>query len=87
MFALNGFVTGCQVSPQDRFLIMAAEMDSVGSQELAQFWKEVPKTKIMEHRYTPAFLNYNMYILIFCPVHRFGSFYCDIPQIALSCPG
>ncbi|XP_067373021.1 motile sperm domain-containing protein 2 isoform X2 [Channa argus] len=41
---------GCQVSPQDRFLIMAAEMDNVGSQELPQFWKDVPKNKIMEHR-------------------------------------
>ncbi|XP_038576562.1 motile sperm domain-containing protein 2 [Micropterus salmoides] len=41
---------GSQASPQDRFLVMAAEMDNVGSQELAQFWKEVPKTKIMEHR-------------------------------------
>lgn len=29
---------------------MAAEMDNAGSQELAQFWKEVPKAKIMEHR-------------------------------------
>ncbi|KAM4562062.1 motile sperm domain-containing protein 2 [Fundulus diaphanus] len=41
---------GSQASPQDRFLIMAAEMENVGSQELAQFWKEVPKTKITEHR-------------------------------------
>lgn len=41
---------GSQASPQDRFLVMAAEMDNVGSQELAQFWKEVPKNKIMEHR-------------------------------------
>uniref|UniRef100_A0A1A8NV69 Motile sperm domain containing 2 n=1 Tax=Nothobranchius rachovii TaxID=451742 RepID=A0A1A8NV69_9TELE len=41
---------GCQASPQDRFLIMAAEMETAGSQELTQFWKEVPKTKIMEHR-------------------------------------
>ncbi|KAM6934221.1 motile sperm domain-containing protein 2 [Xenentodon cancila] len=41
---------GSQASPQDRFLIMAAEMDNAGSQELAQFWKEVPKTKLMEHR-------------------------------------
>uniref|UniRef100_A0A3B4W9T6 Motile sperm domain containing 2 n=1 Tax=Seriola lalandi dorsalis TaxID=1841481 RepID=A0A3B4W9T6_SERLL len=41
---------GSQASPQDRFLVMAAEMDNVGSQELAQFWKEIPKTKIMEHR-------------------------------------
>lgn len=41
---------GSQASLQDRFLIMAAEMDNVGPQELTQFWKEVPKTKIMEHR-------------------------------------
>ncbi|XP_029348739.1 motile sperm domain-containing protein 2 [Echeneis naucrates] len=41
---------GFQASPQDRFLVMAAEMDNVGSQELTQFWKEVPKTKVMEHR-------------------------------------
>ncbi|XP_066542700.1 motile sperm domain-containing protein 2 isoform X2 [Hoplias malabaricus] len=44
---------GFQASPQDRFLIMAAEMDlnaGVGSSELAQFWKEVPKNKVMEHR-------------------------------------
>ncbi|KAM3861906.1 motile sperm domain-containing protein 2 [Diretmus argenteus] len=41
---------GYQASLQDRFLVMAAEMDNAGSQELAQFWKEVPKTKIMEHR-------------------------------------
>ncbi|XP_061735089.1 motile sperm domain-containing protein 2 [Nerophis ophidion] len=41
---------GSQASPQDRFLVMAAEMDNVGSQELAQFWKEVPKARIMEHR-------------------------------------
>ncbi|KAM8749419.1 motile sperm domain-containing protein 2 [Acanthopagrus schlegelii] len=41
---------GSQASPQDRFLVMAAEMENVGSQELPQFWKEVPKTKIMEHR-------------------------------------
>ncbi|KAM3607491.1 uncharacterized protein V6R79_008670 [Siganus canaliculatus] len=41
---------GSQASPQDRFLVMAAEMDNAGSQELAQFWKEVQKAKIMEHR-------------------------------------
>lgn len=29
---------------------MAAEMENAGSQELAQFWKEVPKPKVMEHR-------------------------------------
>ncbi|CAL9690160.1 unnamed protein product [Knipowitschia caucasica] len=40
---------GSQASPQDRFLVMAAEMDN-SSQELAQFWKEVQKPKIMEHR-------------------------------------
>ncbi|KAI4806029.1 hypothetical protein KUCAC02_010621 [Chaenocephalus aceratus] len=41
---------GSQASPQDRFLVMAAEMDNSLSQELAQFWKEVQKAKIMEHR-------------------------------------
>ncbi|KAJ8252885.1 hypothetical protein GJAV_G00206650 [Gymnothorax javanicus] len=44
---------GFRSSPQDRFLVMAAEMENSGgmsSQELAQFWKEVPKSKIMEHR-------------------------------------
>lgn len=29
---------------------MAAEMENTGSQELALFWKEVPKAKVMEHR-------------------------------------
>lgn len=33
---------------------MAAEMDGAGSQELAQFWKEIPKNKIMEHRCVTA---------------------------------
>ncbi|XP_076119755.1 motile sperm domain-containing protein 2 [Alosa pseudoharengus] len=44
---------GFQASPQDRFLVMAAEMEQsagAGSPELAQFWKEVPKAKVMEHR-------------------------------------
>ncbi|XP_063069367.1 motile sperm domain-containing protein 2 isoform X2 [Engraulis encrasicolus] len=44
---------GFQASPQDRFLVMAAEMEqSPGNAptELAQFWKEVPKAKVMEHR-------------------------------------
>ncbi|XP_055734168.1 motile sperm domain-containing protein 2-like [Salvelinus fontinalis] len=44
---------GYQASLQDRFLVMAAEMEQnagAGSQELAHFWKDVPKTKIMEHR-------------------------------------
>ncbi|XP_053312924.1 motile sperm domain-containing protein 2 [Spea bombifrons] len=40
-------------SLQDRFLVMAAEMEqSCGTsvQDLAQFWKEVPRNKVMEHR-------------------------------------
>ncbi|CAG05889.1 unnamed protein product, partial [Tetraodon nigroviridis] len=41
---------GSQASPQDRFLVMAAEMENAGSQELAQFWKEVPRSKVVEHR-------------------------------------
>lgn len=46
-------LSGFQASPQDRFLVMAAEMDAnTGSalHDLAQFWKEVPKSKVMEHR-------------------------------------
>ncbi|KAL4635725.1 motile sperm domain-containing protein 2 isoform X1 [Arapaima gigas] len=41
-----------QASPQDRFLVMAAEMEQnagAGPSDLGQFWKEVPKGKIMEH--------------------------------------
>ncbi|XP_006088654.2 motile sperm domain-containing protein 2 isoform X1 [Myotis lucifugus] len=44
---------GFPVSAQDRFLIMAAEMEQTsgtGPAELAQFWKEVPRNKVMEHR-------------------------------------
>lgn len=44
---------GFAASLQDRFLIMAAEMDQSsgsGVQDLSQFWKEVPRTKVMEHR-------------------------------------
>ncbi|OXB80363.1 UNVERIFIED_CONTAM: hypothetical protein H355_012796 [Colinus virginianus] len=44
---------GFSASLQDRFLIMAAEMDQSsgsGLPDLAQFWKEVPRTKVMEHR-------------------------------------
>ncbi|KAJ6667530.1 hypothetical protein lerEdw1_016651 [Lerista edwardsae] len=44
---------GCAASLQDRFLIMAAEMDhssGTGTQELSHFWKEVPRNKVMEHR-------------------------------------
>ncbi|MGH0172242.1 UNVERIFIED_CONTAM: hypothetical protein FKN15_069207 [Acipenser sinensis] len=44
---------GFEASPQDRFLVMAAEMDQstgAGTPDLSQFWKEVPKTKVMEHR-------------------------------------
>ncbi|EPY87952.1 hypothetical protein CB1_000205002 [Camelus ferus] len=45
---------GLTVSAQDRFLIMAAEMEQssgTGPAELTQFWKEVPRNKVMEHRY------------------------------------
>lgn len=44
---------GLTVSAQDRFLIMAAEMEQssgTGQTELTQFWKEVPRNKVMEHR-------------------------------------
>ncbi|KAJ7417841.1 motile sperm domain containing 2 [Willisornis vidua] len=44
---------GFAASLQDRFLIMAAEMDQssgAGAPELTQFWKDVPRTKVMEHR-------------------------------------
>ncbi|KAB5576661.1 hypothetical protein PHYPO_G00200260 [Pangasianodon hypophthalmus] len=42
---------GYQASPQDRFLIMAAEMEpNSGTSDLSQFWKEVSKSKIIEHR-------------------------------------
>ncbi|XP_023673290.1 motile sperm domain-containing protein 2 isoform X1 [Paramormyrops kingsleyae] len=44
---------GYQASPQDRFLVMAAEMElnsGATPPELSQFWKEVPRSKIMEHR-------------------------------------
>ncbi|KAG8450375.1 hypothetical protein GDO86_002867 [Hymenochirus boettgeri] len=40
-------------SLQDRFLVMAAEMEQpsgANAQELAQYWKEVPRNKVMEHR-------------------------------------
>uniref|UniRef100_A0A668AKA9 Motile sperm domain containing 2 n=1 Tax=Myripristis murdjan TaxID=586833 RepID=A0A668AKA9_9TELE len=47
---------GYQASPQDRFLVMAAEMENAGAQELAQFWKEVSRAKVMEHRYNAALL-------------------------------
>ncbi|XP_039195794.1 motile sperm domain-containing protein 2 isoform X1 [Crotalus tigris] len=44
---------GCLACLQDRFLIMAAEMEqcsTLGAQELSQFWKEIPRNKVMEHR-------------------------------------
>uniref|UniRef100_A0A8C9TBF3 Motile sperm domain containing 2 n=1 Tax=Scleropages formosus TaxID=113540 RepID=A0A8C9TBF3_SCLFO len=44
---------GSQASLQDRFLVMAAEMEQnagAGPPDLAQFWKEIPKARIMEHR-------------------------------------
>lgn len=52
-FFLSSFRAGFAASLQDRFLIMAAEMDQssgAGVPELTQFWKEVPRTKVMEHR-------------------------------------
>ncbi|KAK0139069.1 Motile sperm domain-containing protein 2 [Merluccius polli] len=50
MVSLHG---SSQASPQDRFLVMAAEMEAGvpgDNQDLAQFWKEIPKAKVMEHR-------------------------------------
>ncbi|XP_056435788.1 motile sperm domain-containing protein 2 [Gadus chalcogrammus] len=41
---------GYSASLQDRFLVMAAEMENNGTQDLAQFWKEVPRANIVEHR-------------------------------------
>ncbi|MGH0137517.1 UNVERIFIED_CONTAM: hypothetical protein FKN15_025117 [Acipenser sinensis] len=51
--------SGFEASPQDRFLVMAAEMDQstgAGTPDLSQFWKEVPKTKVMEHSSKPMSL-------------------------------
>uniref|UniRef100_A0A8C2C9G0 Motile sperm domain containing 2 n=2 Tax=Cyprinus carpio TaxID=7962 RepID=A0A8C2C9G0_CYPCA len=45
---------GFQASPQDRFLVMAAEMESsagAGVSELALFWKEVSKVNKCMHTY------------------------------------
>ncbi|CAL8290044.1 unnamed protein product [Lota lota] len=50
MVSLHGV---SQASPRDRFLVMAAEMEkgvAGDNQDLAQFWKEIPKTQVMEHR-------------------------------------
>ncbi|XP_007889836.1 motile sperm domain-containing protein 2 [Callorhinchus milii] len=44
---------GFEASPQDRFLVMAAEIDQLagaGPPDLSQYWKEVPRDQIMEHR-------------------------------------
>ena len=44
---------GSTVSAQDHFLVMAAELEQTsgtGPAELTQFWKEVPRNKVMEHR-------------------------------------
>ncbi|XP_075997686.1 motile sperm domain-containing protein 2-like [Genypterus blacodes] len=44
---------GFQVSPLDRFLVMAAELQSnatFSQQDLAQFWDETPQSKIMKHK-------------------------------------
>lgn len=77
---------GSQASPQDRFLIMAAEMENAGSQELALFWKEVNKAKVMEHRSVKS-----LHVLAVA----LGLLGCDIascwagslPQVTLSRPG
>lgn len=68
LFFSAWFCAGSQASPQDRFLIMAAEMENAGSQDLSQFWKEVPKTKIMEHRSA-----------VTCWPHVMPSFYFGMP--------
>ncbi|XP_056157426.1 motile sperm domain-containing protein 2-like [Lampris incognitus] len=44
---------GSQPSLQDRFLIMAAESGpsvTEDNQDLVQFWKDIPKSKVIEHR-------------------------------------
>ncbi|XP_043556500.1 motile sperm domain-containing protein 2 isoform X2 [Chiloscyllium plagiosum] len=44
---------GVEASPQDRFLVMAAEMNQAaggGPPDLSQFWKEVSRDLMMEHR-------------------------------------
>uniref|UniRef100_A0A8C5AVL7 Motile sperm domain containing 2 n=1 Tax=Gadus morhua TaxID=8049 RepID=A0A8C5AVL7_GADMO len=46
---------GYTASLQDRFLVMAAEMENNGTQDLAQFWKEVPRANIVEHRYRTGY--------------------------------
>lgn len=46
-------ISGSRAFPQDRFLVMAAEMKTgvaADNQDLAKFWKEIPKAKVMEHR-------------------------------------
>lgn len=50
--ALTGS-SGSLSSPQDRFLIMAAEMEQSnggGGTDLSLFWKDIPKAKVVEHR-------------------------------------
>ncbi|XP_032889248.1 motile sperm domain-containing protein 2 isoform X2 [Amblyraja radiata] len=45
---------GVEASPQDRFLVMAAEMNQAAGAaappDLTQFWKEVMREQVMEHR-------------------------------------
>ncbi|XP_069746035.1 motile sperm domain-containing protein 2 isoform X4 [Narcine bancroftii] len=45
---------GVEASPQDRFLVMAAEMNQAAGAtappDLCQFWKEVARDQVMEHR-------------------------------------
>ena len=49
------FAAGYTASLQDRFLVMAAEMENNGTQDLSQFWKEVPRANIVEHRYRTGY--------------------------------
>ncbi|KAG7254375.1 hypothetical protein CRUP_016539 [Coryphaenoides rupestris] len=54
VFFIRTTAAGYCASLQDRFLVMAAEMEHAGTQDLAQFWKEVSKGTIMEHSYCTA---------------------------------
>lgn len=78
---------GSQASPQDRFLVMAAEMENAGSQELAQFWKEVPKAKVMEHRSVKYLRTLSDGLLPGCSGVTSPPVGLSLPQATLSCSG
>lgn len=78
---------GSQASPQDRFLVMAAEMENAGSQELAQFWKEVPKAKVMEHRSVKHLRTLSDGLLPGCSGVTSPPVGLSLPQATLSCSG